>query len=213
MKCAELLAALNDYVDGEEGTALCRELESHLAGCNSCQVVVDNIRKTITLYRAAEIGPPDELHDQLCSALRQHWQVKYGQGQPPRNPPQRRVVLEELRNVTSHPTASELHAMAQHRLSTISLRSVRRNLTVLVQLGMVQKLETSGFEPRFDGNTSLHDHLRCRHCGRVADLDRVQPDLPRWSRQGLDRLETPEHGVELIGTCPGCTGGISAEVC
>ena len=50
MKCEELLALLNEYVDGTVDPAICTEFEKHLAGCNPCQVVVDNIRQTITLF-------------------------------------------------------------------------------------------------------------------------------------------------------------------
>jgi len=58
MKCEELLAMLNEYVDGAVDPAICVEFEKHMAGCNPCQVVVDNIRQTITLYRD---GTPYEL--------------------------------------------------------------------------------------------------------------------------------------------------------
>ena len=51
MKCEELLAMLNEYVDGTVDPAVCEEFEKHMAGCNPCQVVVDNIRQTITLYK------------------------------------------------------------------------------------------------------------------------------------------------------------------
>ena len=51
MKCEELLKMLNEYVDGTVDPAVCEEFEKHMAGCNPCQVVVDNIRKTITLYK------------------------------------------------------------------------------------------------------------------------------------------------------------------
>ena len=49
--CGELLALLNEYVDGDVTPGVCRKLESHLAKCDPCRVVVDNVRKTITLYR------------------------------------------------------------------------------------------------------------------------------------------------------------------
>ena len=51
MKCEELLAMLNEYVDGTVDPAVCEEFEKHMAGCNPCQVVVDNIRQTITLLQ------------------------------------------------------------------------------------------------------------------------------------------------------------------
>ena len=61
MKCEELLAMLNEYVDGAVDPAICEEFEKHMAGCNPCQVVVDNIRQTITLYpsRPALSAPGD----------------------------------------------------------------------------------------------------------------------------------------------------------
>jgi hypothetical protein len=72
--CGELLALLNDYVDGGVDPAVCKELEAHLAGCNPCRVVVDNVRKTITLYRKGEpCDLPVEFRDHLHAALRASW--------------------------------------------------------------------------------------------------------------------------------------------
>lgn len=74
MKCDELLKVMNEYVDGQLDPGICDEFERHLAGCNPCQVVVDNIRKTITLYRNGEsFDIPVELRDRLRSSLREHW--------------------------------------------------------------------------------------------------------------------------------------------
>jgi anti-sigma factor RsiW len=76
MKCDELLAMLNDYVDGTVDPAVCEEFEKHMADCNPCQVVVDNIRHTITLYKE---GKPYELplpfRERLHSALRERWKT------------------------------------------------------------------------------------------------------------------------------------------
>ncbi len=76
MTCEEMLAALNDYVDGERLSAVCEKFAEHLAGCNPCQVVVDNIRQTIRLYKDGEPYP-----QQLKDCLRQRWETKFG---PPR---------------------------------------------------------------------------------------------------------------------------------
>ena len=74
MKCDELLRMLNEYVDGTVDPAICHEFEAHMAGCNPCQVVVDNIRKTITLYKSGqEVALPATFRDRLHSALRQRW--------------------------------------------------------------------------------------------------------------------------------------------
>jgi anti-sigma factor RsiW len=49
--CHDLLDGLSDYLDGEAPDELCAEIERHLAGCDKCRIVVDTLRKTVTLYR------------------------------------------------------------------------------------------------------------------------------------------------------------------
>jgi anti-sigma factor RsiW len=76
MNCDELLKALNEYVDGTIEPGVCAALEQHLAGCNPCQIVVDNIRKTITLYKAGEpYALPPECARRLRSVLRERWKA------------------------------------------------------------------------------------------------------------------------------------------
>ena len=83
MKCEELLAVLNDYVDGTVDSALCDEFEKHMAGCNPCQVVVDNIRKTITLYKEGQpYSLPVEFRERLHTMLRQHWKETRSENDP-----------------------------------------------------------------------------------------------------------------------------------
>ena len=78
MTCEELLKALNDYVDDETVLAVCREFADHLAGCNPCQVVVDNIRSTIRLYKAGEPYPmPPEFQSRMRDALRAKWAERF----------------------------------------------------------------------------------------------------------------------------------------
>jgi anti-sigma factor RsiW len=76
MKCQELLQLLNEYVDGTLDPSFCDEFERHMAGCNPCQLVVDNIRNTITLYKS---GQPSELpvpfRNQLHALLRDRWHL------------------------------------------------------------------------------------------------------------------------------------------
>lgn len=69
--CRELLGQLSEYIDGELEAALCAELETHLAGCTNCRVMVDTLRKTITLYHAqAPAELPSDVEDRLYKVLR-----------------------------------------------------------------------------------------------------------------------------------------------
>jgi anti-sigma factor RsiW len=78
MKCEDLLKALNDYVDGDIDPAVCEEFRQHLSGCNPCQIVVDNIRKTITLYKEGQAYPlPPEFCQKLRGTLKERWRAKF----------------------------------------------------------------------------------------------------------------------------------------
>ncbi len=80
MKCEELLAFLNEYVDGTVDPAVCKEFESHMAGCNPCKIVVDNIRKTITLYKEGKpCTLPIKFRKKLHACLRQRWKETHSQ--------------------------------------------------------------------------------------------------------------------------------------
>jgi anti-sigma factor RsiW len=69
--CYELLEQVSEYIDGELEPGLCQELEAHLAGCPNCRIMVDTVRKTITLYHAqtpAEL--PQDVEDRLYKVLK-----------------------------------------------------------------------------------------------------------------------------------------------
>lgn len=83
MQCEELLAALNDYVDGELDLSICEPYRDHLQNCNPCQIVIDNIRQTIKLYKAEQqYVLPAALHERLSRALREQWKGKQDADRP-----------------------------------------------------------------------------------------------------------------------------------
>jgi len=71
-QCKSLLVFLSDFVDGDLSEQLCQEIETHTAECEDCRIVVDTLRKTVSLYRkcadeCAEI--PGEVRSQLFKTL------------------------------------------------------------------------------------------------------------------------------------------------
>ena len=80
MKCEDMLALLNEYVDGTIDPSICEEFKKHMDGCNPCQIVVDNIRQTITLYKNGQpCELPVEFRDKLHTVLRKRWEATHGQ--------------------------------------------------------------------------------------------------------------------------------------
>ena len=117
---------------------------------------------------------------------------------------QRRIILEELKKVKSHHTANEIYDMVRKRLPKISLGTVYRNLEILSEAGMIQKLELAGTQKRFDGTVENHCHVRCLGCGRVEDIS-VDP-IPAIDAalKSQSEYKILWHRLEFMGLCPLC---------
>ena len=117
---------------------------------------------------------------------------------------QRRVILEELRALRSHPTADELYVRVRRRLPRISLGTVYRNLEVLSEAGRIGKIELAGRARRYDRTAERHYHVRCLGCGRIDDV----PGKPAKAIVGRIRkclgYEIVGHRLEFVGYCPRC---------
>ncbi len=127
------------------------------------------------------------------------------------NTNQRRVIIEELRKLDSHPTADELYEIVRRKLPRISLGTVYRNLEALAEFGEIWKLEFAGKQKRFDGNTEKHSHLRCTVCGNVEDID-----IPGSERLDAElnkllggRIRTGR--IEFYGYCKECASAMGLE--
>ncbi len=114
---------------------------------------------------------------------------------------QRKVILEELRKVTSHPTADAVYDMVRKRLPKVSLGTVYRNLDLLAESGEILRLEHAGGQMRFDGNPAPHYHVRCEVCGCVGDVEASLPDN-LWNAPDWETLQQCNaHGFTITGAC------------
>ncbi len=117
---------------------------------------------------------------------------------------QRQVILEELRKVTSHPTADEVCQMVRKRMPRISLGTVYRNLEMLADYGLVAKLEMAGSQRRFDGNVESHYHVRCDSCNRIDDIPAKPVAIAEDDLRNATNFEIRGHRLEFFGLCPDC---------
>ncbi len=124
---------------------------------------------------------------------------------------QRKIILEELRKVTTHPSADEIYEMVRRRLPRISLGTVYRNLELLSDLGEIQKIEQGGSLKRFDGNPRNHYHIRCLGCDRVDDTStRLLGGIDERIQDRTD-YEIIGHRLEFIGYCPQCSKAVKSS--
>lgn len=117
---------------------------------------------------------------------------------------QREVILEQIKKNTTHPTADELYEKIKKKLPRISLATVYRNLEIMSEAGMINKLEISGRQKRFDWDLDQHDHIYCVQCHRVDNIELGDPKrvtLPPGEDRGY---EVSGCRVEFYGICPKC---------
>ena len=70
MLCKEMLGSLSDYIDGDLEAELCAEIDRHVASCDHCSIVVDTLRRTVTLYHHHVHEPlPEDVKLRLLQAL------------------------------------------------------------------------------------------------------------------------------------------------
>ena len=70
-ECRNLLNSLSDYVDGDLQHELCDEIELHMKDCENCQIVVDTLSKTVSLYQTSSEAAvvPDDVRQRLFHRL------------------------------------------------------------------------------------------------------------------------------------------------
>lgn len=117
---------------------------------------------------------------------------------------QRQVILEELRNVNTHPGADEIYEMVRKRLPRISLGTVYRNLEILSESGHIQKLDFGCSLKRFDGVAQDHYHIRCLDCGRVVDAPPGSEVFISYKLKENTGFKITGHKLEFVGICPAC---------
>jgi Fur family transcriptional regulator, ferric uptake regulator len=116
---------------------------------------------------------------------------------------QRRILLQELRKVSSHPTADEIYSMVRRVIPHISLGTVYRNLEILAEKGYVDKLEYGG-QRRFDGNREKHFHIQCLGCGSVTDIPLNTVERFEVSREKILNYRLSGYRLIFLGICDEC---------
>ena len=117
---------------------------------------------------------------------------------------QRQVIVEELRKVKTHPTANQVYDMVRKRLPRIGLGTVYRNLDLLTEKGLINKLLVGGEQKRFDGDTSQHYHIRCVKCHRVEDIFIERRKELEKSAASCCNYKILDHHVQFSGICSKC---------
>ena len=117
---------------------------------------------------------------------------------------QREAILNAMSDRTDHPTADIIYEEIRQEYPNVSKGTVYRNLALLADLGMIQKISTEDGPDRFDPIVKPHSHFTCRKCGNFMDIDYdIQKELTsQVSTSFTGRIE--KCIVNFSGLCPNC---------
>ena len=117
---------------------------------------------------------------------------------------QREAIRKNLATRYDHPTAEIVYMDIKEDFPNISLGTVYRNLSLLADLGEIQKISTGMGPDRFDGNPKPHCHFQCKQCSSVLDIpaDYLDTISTHASKNFPGTIE--ECSIQFFGLCPSC---------
>lgn len=109
-------------------------------------------------------------------------------------------ILEIVSSSHSHMTAEEIFDVLRQTYPTVVLATVYNNLNRLWQEDLIRKVSVEGMPDRYD-RIQRHDHLVCKQCGRLLDIDLGDLTKQLEKKAGLSILS---YDLKLTYLCEDC---------
>ena len=114
----------------------------------------------------------------------------------------RETVLTVVQSSKDHPTARQVFERSLKRDPRLSMATVYNSLNFLTEGGYVRRVHSGEEGTRYDGILAHHDHLICRQCGHIEDVDLLPSDRARFSN--LSHFQVEEVSLRVTGLCAKC---------
>lgn len=121
-----------------------------------------------------------------------------------RNTAQRKLTLDAVLAMRSHPTADQVYAYVRTQDAHISRGTVYRNLNILSELNEIRRMSMPIGPDHYDHRVDNHYHFCCRGCGRVVDTGLPYNEELNRATPGIAGYQTEWHRLVLVGLCPDC---------
>jgi Fur family peroxide stress response transcriptional regulator len=125
---------------------------------------------------------------------------------------QRDMILNLLRSTDTHPTADWLYGQLKEKIPSLSLGTVYRNLHILAEQCLVQKIASGSTFDRFEANPDPHYHLICEICGKVEDFEMDLYQEINYKANRITNFKVDWHRIDFFGICPECKAKQKAKV-
>ena len=118
---------------------------------------------------------------------------------------QREEIIKTVQESYDHPTAEEIYLSVKTKDPDVSRSTVYRNLGVLVENNLINKISTLVGPDRYDAVREKHNHAICTKCGKVFDF-KYDFEYEKLKKMILKQtgVEISEKGIALEGICNSC---------
>ena len=116
-------------------------------------------------------------------------------------------ILEIVSASRSHMTAEEIFDTLRRTYPAVVLATVYNNLNRLLQEGLIRKVSVEGMPDRYD-RIQRHDHLVCKGCGRLLDIDLGDLTAQLEEKAGISILS---YDLKLMYLCENCKKNIEKK--
>jgi Fur family peroxide stress response transcriptional regulator len=118
--------------------------------------------------------------------------------------PQRIAICRIALNTRAHPSAQQVYAEVKKIHPTVSLATVYKTLEVLRDLELVQEINFSKGQARFDSYMNPHINLICMKCGRIEDLDDMAIKEITKKVAEVTKFKPTGQRMDVYGICQKC---------
>ena len=116
-----------------------------------------------------------------------------------------RIAIMQAVGRRPHATADDLIDEVRSVIGTISRQAVYDTLGVLVEKGLIRRIQPAGSAARYEDRVGdNHHHLICRGCGTMFDIDCAVGAAPCLTAEDDHGFEIDEAEVIYWGHCPRC---------
>ena len=123
-----------------------------------------------------------------------------------KNTPERMIILQEILKLDKHFEAENLFEHIKTMNIKVSRASIYRTLDLLVQCGLVNKInfDNSCFYYETIINKSSHDHFICSKCGQIIEF--YYPELENIHSKIIDEygIQIEDYSHQIYGLCQNC---------
>lgn len=118
---------------------------------------------------------------------------------------QREEIIKVIKELYNHPTAEDIYMIVKAKDPAVSRSTVYRNLGLLVENNIINKISMQVGPDRFDYIREKHNHAICVKCGKVFDFN-YDFDYEKLKELVMSQtgIEISEAGIALEGICNSC---------